>query len=277
MKLKKTKKINIGDITIGGGAPFVLISGPCVIEDRSTVLAIATKIKAIAAKEGVPFIFKASYDKANRTSIDSYRGPGMAKGLAILREIKEKLGVPILSDVHTPEEAEAAADVLDILQIPAFLCRQTDLLVAAGQTKKVVNIKKGQFLSPAGMQQAVAKVVSTGNKNILLTERGTTFGYNNLVTDFRSLAIMRETGYPVVLDASHSVQQPGGLGTASGGDSQHIPLLARCGMAAGCDALFVETHIDPSKALSDGPNMLPLKQMPAFLRTLRAIDEVVKG
>ncbi len=270
------KLINIGKIKIGGNLPFVLIAGPCVIENRQAALKTAMAIKKIAVKVNVPFIFKASYDKANRTSVNSFRGPGIKRGLEILEEIKDRVGVPIVSDVHSAFEVDQAAEVLDVLQIPAFLCRQTDLLIAAGKTKKVVNIKKGQFLAPGDIKQAIKKIEHTGNKKILLTERGTSFGYNNLITDFRSLAIMGKTGYPVVFDATHSVQQPGGLGAVSGGNSEHVPLLARCGVAAGCDAVFIEVHPNPKKALSDGPNMLPLSKLERLLVTLKAIDKISK-
>lgn len=270
------RSFNIGKIKIGGTMPFVLIAGPCVIESRESALHIALAIQKITSRVNVPFIFKASYDKANRTSVTSFRGPGLQRGLEVLQEIKERVGAPVLSDVHSVEEVGPAAAVLDVLQIPAFLCRQTDLLIAAGKTKRVVNIKKGQFLAPVDMTQAVKKVEHTGNKKILLTERGSTFGYNNLVTDFRSLAIMRETGYPVVFDATHSVQQPGGLGTASGGNSEYIPLLSRCAVAAGCDAVFMEVHPAPPKALSDGPNMLRLNKLENLLVDLKAIDRIAK-
>lgn len=270
------KTLNIGKIKIGGNAPFVLIAGPCVIENRRLVLDTAMAIKKIASKVSVPFIFKASYDKANRTSVNSFRGPGIKRGLEILKEIKDRVGVPVLSDVHSVLEVDQAAEVLDILQIPAFLCRQTDLLIAAGKTQRVVNIKKGQFLAPADIREAIKKIEYTGNKKILLTERGTSFGYNNLVTDFRSLAIMGATGYPVVFDATHSVQQPGGLGTASGGNSEFVPLLSRCGVAAGCDGVFMEVHPNPKKALSDGPNMLALNLLEKLLVDLKAIDKIVK-
>ncbi len=268
--------IQLKNIKIGGGRPFVLIAGPCVIENRTMALKIAKDIKAITKRTGVPFIFKASYDKANRSSIESFRGVGMRTGLITLREIKEELNVPVLSDVHSVEEIEEAANFLDILQIPAFLCRQTDLLVAAGRSGKIVNVKKGQFLAPWDVKTLIKKIESTGNRKILLTERGVSFGYNTLVSDFRSLAIMRATGYPVVFDASHSVQQPGGLGHASGGQSEFIPLLARCAVAAGCDAVFMEVHPNPKKALSDGPNMLPLNQLEKLLVDLKAIDRIVK-
>ena len=270
------KLVSIGRIKIGGKMPFVLIAGPCVIENRELALKTAIAIKKIASKLKVPFIFKASYDKANRTSVNSFRGPGIRRGLEILQEIKNQVKVPILSDVHSIGEVDQAAEVLDILQIPAFLCRQTDLLIAAGKTKKVVNIKKGQFLAPTDIKQAIKKIEHTGNKKILLTERGTSFGYNNLVTDFRSLAIMGKTGYPVVFDATHSVQQPGGLGNVSGGNSEFVPLLSRCSVAAGCDAVFMEVHPNPKKALSDGPNMLALNKLEKLLVDLKAIDKIAK-
>ncbi|MCR4337387.1 MAG: 3-deoxy-8-phosphooctulonate synthase [Candidatus Omnitrophica bacterium] len=271
------KIIKLGNIKFGGGNPFVLIAGPCVIEDKKTVMTIASQLKDITSRLKVPFIFKASYDKANRTSISSFRGPGLKEGLAILKEVKDRFDVPVTSDVHEIDEVKTAAKVLDILQIPAFLCRQTDLLIAVAQTKKIVNIKKGQFLAPWDMKAAVEKVRQSGNENVLLTERGSTFGYNNLVTDFRSLAIMGQLGCPVIMDVSHSVQQPGGLGNATGGKSEFIPLLARCGVAAGCDGIFMEVHTDPSKALSDGPNMLRLDQLEDLLVDLIAIDKVIKN
>jgi len=271
------KTIRLGTIQISNAKPFVLIAGPCVIENRRMALGTASAIKKITAALRIPFIFKASYDKANRTSVSSFRGPGIDKGLDILREVKATLGVPVLSDVHTPREAALAAKVLDILQIPAFLCRQTDLICAVADTGKVMNIKKGQFLAPSDIAQAVKKAESRGNKKILLTERGASFGYNNLVSDFRSLAIMKKTGYPVVYDVSHSVQQPGGLGAASGGSSEFIPLLARCGIAAGCSALFMEVHPQPRTALSDGPNMFSLAKLKPLLRDLKTLDAVVKN
>lgn len=270
------KIIKIGNIRIGGKLPFVLIAGPCVIENRALTLKIASTLKKIASKANVPLVFKASYDKANRTSINSFRGPGLKRGLEILQEVKDRFKVPVLSDVHSVEDMAQAAKVLDIIQIPAFLCRQTDLLNAAGKTKKIVNIKKGQFLAPADIRQVVKKIEHAGNKKILLTERGTSFGYNNLVTDFRSLAIMQQTGYPVIFDATHSVQQPGGLGTKSGGSSEYIPLLSRCALAAGCSAIFLEVHPNPKKALSDGPNMLALNKLEKLLVELKAIDKIAK-
>ncbi|MBF0478607.1 MAG: 3-deoxy-8-phosphooctulonate synthase [Candidatus Omnitrophica bacterium] len=271
------KIISVKNVKFSNRLPIVLIAGPCVIESRGLVLKVAKQLKAITTRLKVPFIFKASYDKANRTSIDSFRGPGLQKGLAILKEVKETLGLPILTDVHSVEEVAESAKVADILQIPAFLCRQTDLVVEAGRTGKAVNIKKGQFLDPHNMGQLIRKVESTGNKKIILTERGVSFGYGNLVSDFRSLAIMAETGYPVVFDATHSVQQPGGLGHASGGCREFIPLLARCAVAAGCAGIFLEVHPNPEKALSDGPNMIALSQVEKFLTQLKKLDSVIKN
>jgi len=268
--------VKVGKISFGGNAPFVLIAGPCVIESKSGVFKIARFLRGLTDRLKIPFVFKASYDKANRTSRKSFRGPGLDEGLKILAAVKKEFAVPVLSDVHSTDQVDAAAKVLDIIQIPAFLCRQTDLLVKAAKTGKTVNVKKGQFLAPWDMAAVVDKITSTGNHKILLTDRGTSFGYNNLVTDFRALAIMRDLGYPVVFDASHSVQQPGGLGTASGGKSEFIPLLARCGVAAGCDGIFMEVHDNPAKALSDGPNMVALNKLEKLLVDLIAIDAVVK-
>ncbi|MBF0571534.1 MAG: 3-deoxy-8-phosphooctulonate synthase [Candidatus Omnitrophica bacterium] len=269
------RQIKINDkVTIGGKKPLVLIAGPCVIESLHGTLKIAEAIQKITSKLRIPFVFKASYDKANRTSINSFRGPGLYEGLKVLSQVKSKLGVPILSDVHDVNQAVMAGEILDIIQIPAFLCRQTDLIVAAAKTGKTVNVKKGQFMAPWDISGIVKKMHEAGNHNLLLTERGVSFGYNNLVSDFRSLPIMRASGYPVVFDATHSVQKPGGLGTSSGGESQHIPLLARCAVAAGVDAIFLETHPDPSKALSDGPNTLPLKKLENLLKDLIAIDRI---
>jgi len=270
------KTVAVDKIQFGGGAPFVFIAGPCVIESRPTVFKIARSLKELTGRLKVPFIFKASYDKANRTSLKAFRGPGIEEGLKILAAVKKEFDVPVLSDVHCSHEVAQAAEVLDVIQIPAFLCRQTDLLVAAARTGKVVNVKKGQFLAPWDMKSVVEKIVESGNRKILLTDRGTSFGYNNLVTDFRSLAIMRDLGYPVVFDASHSVQQPGGLGSASGGKSEFIPLLARSAVAAGCDGIFMEVHVNPRKALSDGPNMMALNKLEDLLVDLIAIDTVVK-
>ena len=274
---KLTRPIAVGPYSIGGQNPIALIGGPCVIESEQKVMGIAEKLKRITSDKGVPFIFKASYDKANRTSIKSYRGPQLENGLKILHKIKAELDLPILSDVHKEEEIEPAAEILDILQIPAFLCRQTDLLVKAAQTGKPINVKKGQFLAPWDMKNVVVKLEESGNSNILLTERGATFGYNNLVVDMRSLVLMRDYGYPVVFDATHSLQQPGGQGTKSGGQREMIPDLARGAVAVGCDALFMEIHPDPSKALSDGPNMLKLNLVSDLLEQLVTLDHVVKG
>ncbi len=259
-------------IAFGGGAPLALIAGPCVIESEEHAQFLAREIGKIAA----PFVFKASFDKANRASLASYRGPGLKEGLRILAGIKAA-GCAILTDIHEPAQAEAAAEVADILQIPAFLCRQTDLLVAAGGTGRIVNIKKGQFMAPQDFRFAAEKVASTGNTRILLTERGTAFGYNNLVVDMRGLAILRESGYPVVFDATHSVQLPGGAGASSGGQAQFIEPLARAAVAVGVDAVFLEVHEAPERALSDGPNALRLDLLGPLLNNLRRIDAVVKG
>ena len=277
MNPKITRSIAVGPLSIGGQSPLALIAGPCVIESEKIAMKIAEKLKRITEDLHVPFIFKASYDKANRTSIKSFRGPGLNDGLKILQKIKTELNLPILSDVHKEEEIDPAAEVLDILQIPAFLCRQTDLLVKAAQTGKPVNVKKGQFLAPWDMKNVVVKLEESGNSNILLTERGATFGYNNLVVDMRSLVLMREHGYPVIFDATHSLQQPGGQGTTSGGQSEMVPDLARGAVAVGCDALFMEIHTDPSKALSDGPNMLQIDLLPELLEQLVTLDQIVKS
>lgn len=273
-----TRRVEVSrDLAIGGGAPLAFIGGPCVIESEAHALGMARAIAALCREQGVPYVFKASFDKANRSSVASFRGPGLTEGLRILKAIKEETGVPVLSDIHEPAQAEPAAEVIDILQIPAFLCRQTDLLVAAGRTGRVVNIKKGQFLSPWDMRHAALKVASTGNEKILLTERGTTFGYRNLVVDFRSLAVMRGLGYPVVMDATHAVQLPGGEGDRSGGEAAYVPHLARAAAAVGIDALFCEVHDDPAAAKSDGPNALRLDRTADLLRVVRAIDAVVRG
>lgn len=268
--------VKVGDIRIGGNGPLVLIAGPCVVEDRKMILATAEKIVRIAERRRIPLIFKSSYKKANRTSARSFMSIGDDEALAILAEVREKFGVPVLTDIHTAEDAVKAAKVVDVLQIPAFLCRQTELLQAAGKTGKVVNIKKGQFLAPADMSLAAEKVVMTGNKKVLLTERGTTFGYNNLVVDMRSLPIMRRSGFPVVLDATHSVQLPGGETTRSGGQPEFIFPIARAGVAAGCDALFVEAHPNPPEALSDPASQLRLDLLDDLLKQVMAIDAVVK-
>jgi 2-dehydro-3-deoxyphosphooctonate aldolase (KDO 8-P synthase) len=271
------KHVNVGAVTFGNDLPFVLISGPCQIESRDHALFMAEALAKAAEDAGVPFIFKSSFDKANRTSVSGRRGVGIDAGLRILADVKATLGCPVLTDIHGPEQVEAAAQAVDILQIPAFLCRQTDLLVAAGKTGAVINVKKGQFLAPWDMAAVAQKVASTGNERILLTERGASFGYNTLVSDMRALPTMAQTGYPVVFDATHSVQQPGGLGTASGGQREFAPVLARSAVAAGVAAIFAEAHDDPDNAPSDGPVMLPLGWVAPMLKTLRAIDQVVKN
>ena len=263
--------IKVGTLEVGGGEPLFLIAGPCVIESYDATFEAASYVKDLTGQLGIPFIFKTSYDKANRTSMGSYRGPGFSKGLDILSRIKSKLGIPILSDIHRFQEVAPAAEVLDVLQIPAFLCRQTDFLLAAAETGAAVNIKKGQFMAPWDMEHAVKKVTSTGNENILLTERGTTFGYNNLVVDFRGLGIMQRMGWPVVFDATHSVQLPGGAGSCSGGQREHVPALAKAAVAAGVDGIFMEVHENPEKALCDGPNSLPLNEVRPLLQQLRAV------
>ena len=271
------KHVSIGPVTIGNDLPFVLISGPCQIESRDHAFMMAEKLSGIATRAGVPFIFKSSFDKANRTSVSGQRGVGIDAGLAILAEVKARFGCPVLTDVHEAGQVEAAAQAVDILQIPAFLCRQTDLLLAAGRTGAVVNVKKGQFLAPWDMAAVAQKVASTGNDRILLTERGASFGYNTLVSDMRSLPVMAQSGYPVVFDATHSVQQPGGLGSASGGQREFAPLLARSAVAAGVAAVFAEAHDDPDNAPSDGLVMLPVEWVGPMLEKLKAIDGAVKG
>jgi 2-dehydro-3-deoxyphosphooctonate aldolase (KDO 8-P synthase) len=268
--------VQINDhITIGGPeAGLVLIAGPCVLESRDGAFKIAEMTAEICQRLNLPYIFKASFDKANRSSIDAYRGPGLEKGLEIMAAVKEQFELPVTTDIHTVEQIEATAAVVDIIQIPAFLCRQTDLLLAAGRSGRVVNIKKGQFMAPADMRQAVNKVASTGNRRILLTERGTTFGYNNLVVDFRSLPLMAACGCPVVFDATHSVQLPSAQGESSGGDRAMIPILAAAAVAAGADALFMEVHPEPDKALCDGANSLPLAELESLLRRLVALSKV---
>ena len=270
-----TREIRVGNISIGGKSPLVLIGGPCVIESESFSLKMASRIKRVAEELHVPYIFKSSYDKANRSSIRSYRGPGLSKGLKILSRIKKELHLPVLSDVHTPEEALHAAEVLDVLQIPAFLCRQTDLIVAVAKTGKPVNVKKGQFLAPWDMKNVIEKIESTGNRKILLTERGASFGYNLLVNDFRSLQVMRSFGYPVIFDATHSTQLPGGLGDRTGGEREFVPGLSRAACAMGCDGLFLEIHENPNRALSDGSNMIFLKDLKTVLEQAKRIDAIV--
>jgi 2-dehydro-3-deoxyphosphooctonate aldolase (KDO 8-P synthase) len=261
---------------LGGGAPLFIIAGPCVIESERHALKIARELAKAARELGVPLIFKASYDKANRTSLDSYRGPGLQRGLEILARIKEQTGLPVLTDVHDVSQVELAAKCCDVIQIPAFLSRQTDLLVAAGHSGAAVNIKKGQFLSPWDMSHAIDKVAETGNRRIIVTERGSSFGYNNLVVDVRGLAVMRQFGFPVVLDITHSLQLPGGEGTRSGGQPQFIATLARAGVAAGVDGVFMEVHENPSKALSDGPNALHLRRFKPLVEALRDLNTVVR-
>jgi 2-dehydro-3-deoxyphosphooctonate aldolase (KDO 8-P synthase) len=268
-------KIKILDFSIGDGN-LVMIAGPCVIESEAATLKIARALQDIAGELALPLIFKASYDKANRTSLSSYRGPGLEKGLAILARVKAEVGLPVLSDVHQVAEVAPAGAVLDVLQIPAFLCRQTDLLIAAAETKRVVNVKKGQFLAPWDMKNVIAKVTGAGNPNVLTTERGVCFGYNTLVCDMRALPILARLGAPVVFDATHSVQQPGGQGTSSGGERDMVPVLARAAVAVGVAALFMEVHQDPDRAPSDGPNMLKLKDVPALLSELIEIDSIAK-
>ena len=268
------KAVKAGRVRFGGGAPLALIAGPCVIESCAMAFDLAAQLVALAKKESIPLVFKASYDKANRTSVKAYRGPGLVQGLEILAGIKEKFGVPILVDVHQVSEVKPAAEVADILQLPAFLCRQTDLVVALGESGRVVNIKKGQFLAPWDVRHVIEKIESTGNRKILLTERGASFGYNNLVADFRSLLILRQFGYPVVFDATHSVQLPGGRAEGTGGDGQWAPYLSRAAAAAGCDGLFWETHRNPPEAKSDKDNALPLAVLGPLWRQCRRIDEL---
>jgi len=272
-----TRQVRVGSITIGGGHPLVLIGGPCAIENEKHALMTAERLAGMAADRRVPFIYKSSYDKANRSSIDGYRGPGLREGLRILRRVRDTVGVPVLSDVHQVEEVAPAAEILDVLQIPAFLCRQTDLVMAAARAGKPVNIKKGQFLAPEDMKNIVDKVRSTGNDDILVTERGTSFGYHNLVVDMRGLVQLRALGFPVIFDATHSVQLPGAAGTRSGGERRYVPALARAAVAVGVDALFMEMHEDPDRTLpdgrplSDGPNMLRIDALPGLLDIVCAI------
>ncbi len=269
------KKIKVGNLIIGG-EDFCLIAGPCVIENEKTLFKSAEFLKKICEDEKIPFIFKSSFDKANRTSVNSYRGPGIRKGLELLQKVKEKFGIPIITDIHCVDQIEIVSKTVDILQIPAFLCRQTDLILKSAQTGLPINIKKGQFLSPWDVKNILDKVVSTGNKNIFITERGTSFGYNTLVTDFRSLPIMRGFGYPIFYDATHSVQEPGKLGGASGGNREYVPFLAKAAIAVGCDGLFMEVHPNPEEALSDGPNMLKLEVLPDLIKQLKEIHNATK-
>ncbi len=270
-----TRTIAMGKAAIGGGGPLALIAGPCAIESESHARSMAEALVRITADLHIPFVFKASFDKANRSSIKGFRGPGLEAGLKILRKIREDMDVPVISDVHEPAHIEPAAEVLDVLQIPAFLCRQTDFLLQAGKAGKPVNVKKGQFMAPWDMANVVNKIAETGNHNVILTERGASFGYNNLVADMRSLPIMRKTGMPVVFDATHSVQLPGGQGDKSGGDREMAQVLARAAVAAGVDGLFLEVHDNPDNALCDGPNMIPLAELPGLLETVLAIHAAV--
>ncbi|UWQ59512.1 3-deoxy-8-phosphooctulonate synthase [Leisingera caerulea] len=271
------KKIDTAGLTIGNDCPLTLIAGPCQLETADHARMIAGRLKEACDKAGAQFVFKASYDKANRTSLSGKRGLGIDEGLKVLDTIRSEFGVPVLTDVHTEEQCAVAAEAVDILQIPAFLCRQTDMLLAAGRTGKAVNIKKGQFLAPWDMANVVAKVESTGNENILLTERGTSFGYNTLVADMRSLPQMAQGGYPVVMDATHSVQQPGGKGGSTGGQREFAPLMARAAVSLGIAAVFIETHQDPDSAPSDGPNMIYLDQMPQLIESLMRFDALAKA
>jgi 2-dehydro-3-deoxyphosphooctonate aldolase (KDO 8-P synthase) len=276
--MPETRHVEIGDLTLGNDRPLVLIAGPCALESRAHALEMSQALAEMAAGLGVGLIYKTSFDKANRTSLKSNRGLGLEEGLPILAEVREASGLPVLTDVHAPEQCAPVAAVVDVLQIPAFLCRQTDLLVAAAETGKAVNVKKGQFLAPWDMKNVVAKIEGAGNANVLVTERGASFGYNTLVSDMRSLPIMAaETGCPVVFDATHSVQQPGGRGTTSGGQREFVPVLARAAVAVGVAAVFMETHQDPDNAPSDGPNMVPLEQLPALVETLLELDRIAKA
>jgi 2-dehydro-3-deoxyphosphooctonate aldolase (KDO 8-P synthase) len=271
------KTVQVGPVKFGNHLPFSLIAGPCQMESREHALMMATALKDICTRLNIGLIYKSSFDKANRTSLTGTRGLGLEKSLAVFSEIKSTLGLPVLTDVHEAQQCAVLAPVIDVLQIPAFLCRQTDLLVAAAQTGRVVNIKKGQFLAPWDMKNVAAKVADSGNINVMLTERGASFGYNTLVSDMRSLPIMAETGYPVIFDATHSVQQPGGQGTSSGGDRRMVPVLSRAAIAVGVAGVFIETHEDPDNAPSDGPNMVPLSQLEELLKKLKALDAIAKG
>ncbi|MGE3712485.1 MAG: 3-deoxy-8-phosphooctulonate synthase [Hyphomicrobiaceae bacterium] len=274
--VKPNSRVEVGGVTFANDAPIALFAGPCQMESRAHALEVASALKDIAARLGIGLVYKTSFDKANRTSLSGRRGMGLRDALPVFAEIRETLGLPTLTDVHEIEQCAVVAEVADVLQIPAFLCRQTDLLVAAARTGRVVKIKKGQFLAPWDMRNVVAKVTGSGNANVLVTERGASFGYNTLVSDMRALPIMAETGCPVIFDATHSVQQPGGQGTSSGGDRRFVPVLARAAVAVGVAGLFIETHEDPDNAPSDGPNMVPLADFEALIRELMAIDRVVK-
>jgi 2-dehydro-3-deoxyphosphooctonate aldolase (KDO 8-P synthase) len=271
------RHVTVGNITIGNDRPLALIAGPCALESRAHAREMCQALTELTGKLGIGLIYKTSFDKANRTSADTPRGMGMDKGLPILAELRESFGCPVLTDVHEPLQCAPVAEAVDVLQIPAFLCRQTDLLIAAGETGRAINVKKGQFLAPWDMKNVAAKIAQTGNEKILLCERGASFGYNTLISDMRSLPILADTGYPVVFDATHSVQQPGGQGTKSGGQREFVPVLARAATAVGVAAVFTETHQDPDKAPSDGPNMVKLRDMPALLQTLMAFDRLAKA
>ncbi len=271
------RPVTVGSVTVGAGHPLALIAGPCVIEGEDRLIEVAERLQDICGRVGIPVIFKSSYDKANRTSLQSFRGPGIERGLKFLHRVREKTGLPVLTDVHEVAQVALAAEVVDALQIPAFLCRQTDLLLAAGQSGRAVNVKKGQFLSPGEVPRVVEKVVSTGNHRLMITERGTSFGYNNLIVDMRALPMMRAIGYPVVFDATHSLQLPGGAGVASGGVREYVPDLARAAVAAGCDAIFMEVHPDPDRAPSDGATMWPLRELESLLRSLLRISAALRG
>lgn len=271
-----TREVMIGDIVLGGTFPVVLIAGPCVIEDEETTIYVAKRLKEYSERLEIPLVFKSSYDKANRTSINSYRGPGIKEGLRILKKVKTEVGLPVLSDVHSVDEVTIASEILDALQIPAFLCRQTDLIISASKTGKPVNIKKGQFLAPWDVRNIIDKFTSTGNHNLMITERGTSFGYNNLVVDFRGIPIMRSFGYPVIFDVTHSLQIPGGMGTSSGGQREFAEPLARAAVAVGVDGLFMEVHPEPDRALCDGPNMIKLSEVEKMLNTIKSIYDLLK-
>jgi len=275
--MKPNPHVKVGATTFGNDLPLALIAGPCQLESREHAFDMAGRLKEMAAKLGIGFVYKTSFDKANRTSLKGQRGLGLDKGLAIFAELRKELGVPILTDVHERDQCAEIATVADVLQIPAFLSRQTDLLIAAAKTGKPVNVKKGQFLAPWDMKNAVAKIVESGNANVLLTERGASFGYNTLVSDMRALPIMAETGCPVIFDATHSVQQPGGQGTSTGGDRRFVPVLARAAVAVGVAGIFIETHQDPDNAPSDGPNMIPIGELPRLIEELMAIDRIAKA
>ncbi len=274
--MTKSRPVKIGKVTFGNDRPLALIAGPCALESRAHAMEMCGALTELTASLGIGLVYKTSFDKANRTSLKGDRGLGMSRGLPILAELREKYGCPVLTDVHAAEQCKPVAEAVDVLQIPAFLCRQTDLLIAAGETGKAVNVKKGQFLAPWDMKNVVAKIAATGNERILVCERGASFGYNTLVSDMRSLPVLAETGYPVVFDATHSVQQPGGQGSSSGGQREFVPVLARAAVAVGVAAVFMETHRDPDKAPSDGPNMVPFKDMPALLERLLAFDRIAK-